>query len=310
MKKSPIFCRALRITASAVLLAISFSTVPARRSEARTADELALMLGVSRDGVRRRRSAEKWVDETWLLTYELSKGSAELIQSDIRVNMHDIIKIGTPAYDRIIKAAQYCESFNISPELIASELSKVVEYGGAELFIDGESDPRAKRTLKKASSWLPARIVRSINSRMKAIKAFYVIGRGRISGNTIRTNGLRTSLHELGHAWEYSDRRLLGNLKTEFYEHRTRNKKIRNLNNLGNTILHFPFGYRAGEKYKAGFVDQYMGKADGVELYSCGIEYVFFNANDIWHRDPETTRFILGSLIFYGSLRRGVEGRR
>ena len=44
-----------------------------------------------------------------------------------------------------------------------------------------------------------------------------------------------------------------------------------------------------------------MGKEGGAEIYGCGFEYVFFNSRDIWRRDPETTKFILGTLIFYGN---------
>jgi hypothetical protein len=81
----------------------------------------------------------------------------------------------------------------------------------------------------------------------------------------------------------------LTELKKEFYEERTRGAKLRS----------FFFGYRPDEKYRSGFVDEYMGKEGGAEIYSCGVEYVFFNRYDIWRRDPEATKFILGVLISY-----------
>jgi hypothetical protein len=111
----------------------------------------------------------------------------------------------------------------------------------------------------------------------------------------IKTNSVKLSLHELGHALERS----IGHLpllRNEFYEERTRGNRLRR---LSRGLI--PFGYRPYEKYRAGFVYRYMGKEGGVELYSCGIEYVFFNCRDIWRRDPEVTKFILGTLIFYGN---------
>ena len=229
---------------------------------------------------------EKWVDETRKTLHKLSE----------KIGVAEVIKIGSPAYKHIMSLAEPIDPFNIFPELVAKELSKVVEYGGTKLKFDGKGERYAKKTLLKAASYLPTEAVR----RVPAVDARTVVGRGLYRQYApdralIKTNNVKTSLHELGHALEYSSGHLL-RLRKEFYEKRTQGKTLRNL-----SCFLIPFGYRPDEKYKAGFVDRYMGKENGVEVFSCGVEYVFFNRHDIWHRDPEATKFVLGSLIFYGS---------
>ena len=205
-----------------------------------------------------------------------------------------MIKVGTPVYHHIMSLMEPHE-FNIFPELVAGELAKVAEYGVPELDFVNKSDRYAKITLLRAASYLPVKVVQ----RIPALEALTVIGRGWFYQYTngrivIKTNGVRISLHELGHVLEYSDDHLLL-LRQEFYENRTRGNKLKK---LGCGLSSFV--YKSDERYRAGFVDRYMGKEDGVEVFSCGIEYVFFNRRDIWRRDPEVTQFILGSLIFYG----------
>ena len=232
--------------------------------------------------------AEKWVDETRKTLHGLTG----------EIGVSEVIKIGAPAYHHIRSLMERgCEkALDAFPELVAEELSKVAEYGGAELEFGDNCERRAKRTLIKAASYLPAWVIR----RIPALEAWTVIGRGRFrqyaSGRVvIKTNVVKLSLHELGHVFEHSAGHLL-RLRKEFYENRTRGRTPKKLNGW-----RLPFGYRPDEKYKAGFVTRYMGKEDGVEVYSCGLEYVFFNSHDIWRRDPEAAKFLLGSLIFYGN---------
>ena len=261
-------------------------SLAASRTEATSADQLADMLGISRDTASYSISGEKWVDET-------RKTLAKLTG---KIGVPEMIKIGAPAYRHIRNLAEQGESFSVFPELVAGELSKVADYGDVRPKFDGKSERYAKRTLLKAASYVPVKIVR----RIPILEARTVIGRGWFiqyspDKAVIKTNGVKLSLHELGHAFEHSDGRLL-RLREEFYENRTQGKALRKLN-----CFSLPFGYGPDEKYRAGFVDRYMGKEGGVEVYSCGLEYVFFNSRDIWHRDPEVTKFILGSLIFYGN---------
>ena len=248
-------------------------------------NRIAELLEISRNVALYRTSGEQWVNETRKTIHNLTS----------EIGVSEMIKVGTPIYHQIMGLTEPGD-FNIFPELIAGELAKVTEYGGAELDFDDKSDRYAKRMLQKAASYLPAKVVR----RIPTLVALNVIGRGWFYKNTpdkavIKTNGVRISLHELGHAIEYSDDHLLI-MRKEFYDNRTRGNEIRKLNRGL-----FSIGYRPNESYRSGFVYRYMGKEGGVEVFSCGIEYVFFNYRDIWHRDPEVTKFVLGSLIFYGS---------
>ena len=272
-----------RIFAWAILAGVWLAA--ANQAGATSAAQTAEILGISIDKTSHSVSGERWVDETRKKLHKLTE----------EINLPDLIKLGTPAYHHIMNLAERGESFNVPPELVAGELSKVVECGGTKPRFDGKGERYARRTILEASSYLPTLMI----ERIPAIDARTVVGRGLFrkyaSGRTlIKTNGVKTSLHELGHALEYSIDHLF-RLRNEFYEERTRGK---NLKNLHCALL--PFGYRPDEKYKTGFVDRYMGKEGGAEVYSCGVEYVFFNRRDIWHRDPEVTKFILGSLIFYG----------
>jgi len=260
-------------------------------AEATSADRVAEMLGITRNVPLQNTPGELWVGET---RKTLQKFAGE-------VTVSDMIKTGAPIY-RHIRALVERKEFDIYPELVAGELSKVTEYGDVNLKFDDNGDSYAKKTLVKAASYLPSEIVGCIPT----LEAFTVIGRGLFLQYTseravIKTNGVKISLHELGHALEHSTGHLLL-LRKEFYENRTRGKMTRKLR-----YPLFPFGYRSDEKYRAGFVDRYMGKEGGVELYSCGLEYVFFNRNDIWRRDPEATKFILGCLIFYGNQTNSVQ---
>ena len=245
--------------------------------------------GAANDGLRDTAPysarGEKWVDKTRKTLHKLPK----------EIGVSEMIKIGAPAYYHIRNLVERGESFNVSPGLVAGELSKVVEYGGADLRFVNEGERYAKNTLRKAASYLPTKVIQ----RIPELDARTVIGRGWFrqyaSGRAvININDVKISLHELGHALEHSSVHLL-RLRKEIYENVTRGEGLRRLN-----TFHLPFGYGRGEKYRAGFVSRYMGKEGGVEVYSCGIEYVFFNRFDIWHRDPDVTKFILGSLIFYG----------
>jgi len=266
------------------IIAIALLFLTAGRAEAISAGQLAEIPGISRDTAL-HSTGEQWVDET--------RRTFRLLTEELGVA--DVIRLGTPAYLHIRNLAERVEMY-IFPELIAGELSKVVEYGGAELKFDDRSDRYAKRTLIEAASFLPAEMVR----RIPTLEARTVVGRGRFRQRSpdrvfIKTNSVRISLHELGHALERSIGRLRL-LRNEFYENRTRGNQLRRLNRA-----FLPFGYRPYEKYRTGFVSRYMGKEGGVELFTCGLEYVFFNRHDIWRRDPEVTKFILGTLIFFGN---------
>jgi hypothetical protein len=268
--------RILKITLCGTIFATAMLFLTASASQA------AVFLGISRDA---DTPGEKWVEET---RERLRKLTGE-------VGVAELIRIGAPAYRQIMGLVERGRE-SAFPELVAGELSKVAEYGGAEPEFNGKSERYAKKALVKAASYLPAKVIQ----RIPALEARTVIGRswfrhydsGRV---VIKVNNVKISLHELGHALEYSSGHLL-RVRREFYENRTRGKSPGKLN-----CLNLPFSYEPDEEYRAGFVSRYMGKEGGVEVLSCGIEYVFFNSRDIWRRDPEVTKLILGILIFYGS---------
>ena len=278
--------KARKIAWRGAVLAAILLFLSAGLAEATTADQAARMLGISRDTVSYSSSGEEWVDETWKILHKSTE----------KIGVPEMIKIGAPLYYHIMSLAEREQSFAIFPELVAAELSKVAEYCEKKPKFDAKSERNAKRTLIKAASYLPSNVI----SRIPALEAYAVVGRGLFRQYAcgrvvIKTTGVKISLHELGHVFERSADHLL-RLRTELYESRTQGKPPKKLN-----PWRLPFGYRPDEEYRSGFVDRYMGKEGGVEVYSCGIEYVFFNNHDIWHRDPEVTKFILGSLIFYGN---------
>ena len=270
---------------SIIVTVLLLLTVAAEAMNANQIDKrIAEMLELSKNAALFRASSEQWVNNTHKTLYKLTG----------KIGVAEMIKIGAPVYHHIWSFTEHGET-RIFPELVAGELAKVTEYGGAKLDFYDKSDRRAKKMLIKAASYLPTKIVQ----RIPTLEALKVTGRGRISQYTdktvIKTTDVRISLHELGHALEYSDKHLFL-MKKDFYENRTQGKELLKLN----CGIYF-FFYRPDERYRTGFVNRYMGKENGAEVFSCGVEYVFYNRCDIWRKDPEATKFILGSLIFYGS---------
>jgi hypothetical protein len=184
------------------------------------------------------------------------------------------------------------------PRIIAGELSKVVPFGGVQLeFNDSRSSDYAKEMLIEASGFLPSRWLECIVHLNRGRKlTARMASRGMYRSGLIRVSSLKTSLHELVHAYEDKPLASLeGKLKFEFYERRTRGRKLRNLSRITNLYFYGP-----EEKFRAGFVYRYIGKERGVELMSMGIECLMWNKFDIWNKDPELTKFLLGMLIFFG----------
>jgi hypothetical protein len=215
-----------------------------------------------------------------------------------------IMSLGAPAYDHLLSEVSEESSYALTfcadgmPRIIAAELSTVVPFGGVRLeFDDFRSSAYAKEMLVRASDFLPTRWLQRIVRRNRGRKlTAEIASRGEYRGGMIRTNNLKTSLHELVHAYEDDPSAILEKgLRSEFYERRTRGKKLRNLGRVTNLYFYGP-----REKFRAGFVYRYIGKERGVELMSMGIECVMWNRFDIWNRDPELTKFLLGMLIFFG----------
>ncbi|MDR3254271.1 MAG: hypothetical protein LBT31_01715 [Synergistaceae bacterium] len=279
---------------------------------AATADELAAELGVARSRSGVKMSAEAWAIRTRRMVEGLTGEGMDALYGDCFglggdrgssvVCTDDILSIGAPVYEHVLETARHGDYFNVNPVIITAELSKIIDYGGVELAFHPDSDARAKYALSQAAQALPAQWVRDIKSAIPQIIAKDTsrrASRGWFNGDTIRTKGAKLSIHELAHAWEYSVEPAV-RLKREFYEQRTGGAELRHLGNIFEFIVSYPNNYRPEEKYRAGFVRRYMGKRGAAEVISCGLEYVFFNSGDIWFRDPEAVKFILGLLVFYG----------
>ncbi|MDR1481088.1 MAG: hypothetical protein LBI74_00510 [Synergistaceae bacterium] len=266
---------------------------------------IVLIIGVAVDAAYSSsmgaRGDDGWVGETRRVLAEMT-GPRERTGGEIGADQ--IISLGVPAYnhllDRVSEESSYALTFFADgmPLIITGELSKVVPFGGVTLeFDDFRSSGYAKGMIAKASGFLPTRWLKWIVclNRERKLTA-EIASRGEYHRGRIRTNNLRISLHELVHAYEDKPFASLENkLRSEFYERRTSGKKLRRLRGITNLYFYGP-----KEKFKAGFVYRYIGKDRGVELMSMGIESLMWNRFDIWNRDPELTKFLLGMLIFFG----------
>jgi hypothetical protein len=256
------------------------------------------------------RWEDAWLDETGKILAETAArgggvrhGSSDYHDSG-EVGVELIEAIGAPVYRHLLARVSEESSYALTffgdkmPRIIVGELSKMVPFGGVRLeFDDFRSDEYAMELLAEASEFLPARWLGWIKylNRGQAIVAGRA-SRGRYSRGRVEVNNLKTAVHELVHAYEDKPFVTLEDkLRLEFYERRTKGKKLRNLSRITN--LYF---YEKKEKYRAGFVYRYLGKERGEELMSEGIECLLWNRFDIWNRDPELTKYLLGMLIFFG----------
>lgn len=252
-----------------------------------------------------------WVSETAVILEGLitrrgeppAPGAFEY-HDGIWVSPEAMTALGDPAYRHLLGTVTRESSYVLSfladrlPLVIAGELSKVVPFGGVTLRLDDAgTDGSAKAMIERASEFLPSRwlawIVYLNGGRPIAVRRS---PRGEYRAGRIMTNNLRTSLHELIHAYEDKPfPSIARKLKLAFYEKRTDGKKLRRLGRITN--LYF---YGRNEKFRAGFVWTYLGKEGGEELMSAGMECLMWNRFDVWNRDPELVKFLLGMLIFFG----------
>jgi hypothetical protein len=247
------------------------------------------------------REGGDWIGETEKILAEMPDPHGR-VRREIEVKW--IISLGAPAYGHLLGRVSEESSYSLTffadrmPQIIAGELSKVIPFGGVPLeFDDFRSSERAKKMLVRASEFLPTlwlKWIVCLNRERKLTAG--IASRGEYRKGQITVKNLKNSLHELVHAYEDKPFAGLENkLRSEFYERRTRGRKLRNLSRITN--LYF---YRHEEKFRAGFVYQYIGKERGVELMSMGIECLMWNRFDVWNRDSELTKFLIGMMIFFG----------
>lgn len=187
-------------------------------------------------------------------------------------------------------------------ERILDILSRYRTFGSAPVGFTKASDAKAMKAVVEGYAYLPNDWV---NNAMKGKVIYASIADERAFTKVIdaRTReisvpkgrfAIQYALHEWGHAME--DVPIVSALQHEFYTRRTFGFPIERLRNI------YPLrGYDIHEKTRRDrFVDAYMGKLYGgrrYEIVSMGLEYVFFNPKEIWRKDPEYVKFILGLLL-------------
>ncbi|GHS95228.1 hypothetical protein AGMMS50276_10010 [Synergistales bacterium] len=251
-------------------------------------------------------SADSYVLETFktienLFKNKIIKGSFFDFGS---VDKNDLIDLGTPAYDYIFSKKGYDD-----PRFIRWAMSRVVEYDdNEELVFSPSSDRSAVISFGVAFRFFPKIVKKAIKAQypVLTVKSVSILEKTLVynRGDTIETFGrdVRVSLHELGHSYEYSNYDFINKAKLGFYSARTAGKPSKRLNTTPLRIFAFFVKvYPDNYYFKEGFIENYMGKTPGDEVFSCGISYVFFNSLNIWERDPESVKFIIGSLILSGT---------
>jgi hypothetical protein len=229
------------------------------------------------------------------------------MRAEGKIGVDSIISLGTPAYahlrGRVSEESSYALTFFAEglPKIIAGTLSKAVPFGGVRLeFDDLRSSGLAAEMIAEASGFLPTRWLERIARLNRGRKLVVgIASRGQYRSGRIMTNNLKTSFHELVHAYEGDPPKHLENkLRSEFYERKTSGKGAKKLRKLSRITNLYFYGHE--EKFRAGFVCNYIGKERGVELMSMGLECLMWNRYNIWNRDPEMTKFLLGMMIFFG----------
>ncbi|GHS88027.1 hypothetical protein AGMMS49957_08930 [Synergistales bacterium] len=292
----------MRISVIYVILAILAVSVPCA-----VADDSARYASViSEKKTFYSYSREDYVLETFKIIENLfqSKIIKENYFDFDAIDKNDLINLGTPVYNYIFSKKEHGDS-----KFIKWVMSRVVEYDDNEgLVFDSSSDRSAVISFGNAFNYFPKIVKKTIKTAFPVltVKSFSIFQKTLVynRGDTIETFGrdVRVSLHELGHSYEYSNYGFINKAKSDFYAARTAGKPQKRLNTIPLRIFAFFIKvYPDNYYFKEGFIENYMGKTDGEELFSCGISYVFFNGLDIWERDPESVKFILGSLILSGA---------
>ena len=187
-------------------------------------------------------------------------------------------------------------------EKILDILSRYRTFGSAPVGFTKASDAKVMKAVVEGYAYLPNDWV---NNAMKGKVIYASIAKKRaftwnVNANTREISvpkgrfAIQYALHEWGHAME--DVPIVSALQHEFYARRTLGFPVEQLKDI------YP-----NKKYdihemtrRDRFVDAYMGKLYGghrYEIVSMGLEYVFFNRERIWRKDPEYVKFILGLLL-------------
>ncbi len=208
----------------------------------------------------------------------------------------DAIALGDLLFDRLSQLVNGEDIDEELPDAIIGELSRFRAFGGDFQFAP-RSNGVAKSHLQGAAKWYPSDWMKTINSNggilAKNVRRGYFRSLGKQVEIGISKGGSKTAIHELGHAFEQHG---LSKAETEFYRRRTQGGKLERLRDITGLNYHPKEVARKDE-----FATPYIGKdySDSVhyEIVSIGLEGLLFNAYDMWHKDPEHIKFVIGVLL-------------
>lgn len=211
----------------------------------------------------------------------------------------DAVALGELLYDRMLGVVENMGETDSLADLMAVEVGKYRELGGTPSFVP-RSNKAAKAFIQQAAKWFPSDWMEEINANGGILAKSARRGFFRLTGNVheiaVSGKGTKTALHELGHALEKHFRSM--DIEKEFYDRRTAGFPLERLKDITN------LRYSKDEvARKDDFADPYMGKdykGRAYEVFSMGLEGVYFNEGDMWHKDPETIKFIIGILLGVG----------
>lgn len=214
----------------------------------------------------------------------------------------DAINLGDIAYDSLFSLVEKSNPVFL-PDALLTELSQFRDFGGDVKFVTG-GDWLAEEFTRLGARRIPTDWIDRMNKYggIQAIMAPQTQGlnRGQMERKlghfvlTVDTNGAETAVHEFGHGLEW----LYGSKSIEkmFYDRRTAGNALESIKALTGVSA-----YKDTEMTrKDAFVSPYMGKDYGgsaYEIYSMGLQYLYYNRQNFWRADPEYVRFMIGILL-------------
>lgn len=222
----------------------------------------------------------------------------EAIDAGVRTEK-DAIALGELLYDRMLGVVENIDDTKSLADAMAAEIGKYRELGATPSFVP-RSNKAAKAFIEQASKWYPSDWMQEINANggilAKSVRRGYFRLTAMYHEIAVSGNGARTALHELGHAFERHFRSI--DIEREFYNRRTAGLPLERLKDITN------LRYDPKEvTRKDDFADPYMGKdykGRAYEVFSMGLEGVYFNDRDMWHKDPDCIKFMIGILLGVG----------
>ena len=112
------------------------------------------------------------------------------------------------------------------------------------------------------------------------------VGRGETS----------TVVHELGHLMEHSIPKI-ADLSQQFYNKRTKGETLEKLKDITGDDSYTDDEVTRKDNFANPYIGKWYGSLGSSEIISIGMEGVLFNSYDLWQKDPEHTKFMLGLIL-------------